>query len=287
MTAVVLTYNEEENIDFCMRSICGICKSIFILDSGSTDATLEICRNYTNQIYYHEFKNSADQWQWALDHLPIQDEWIMLLDADHVLSGPLQSEIVNQLAEGEQEISAYYCRHRYIYRGKKMHGFKSRGLLLFRRGCVRLDSGERHDYKFIIQGQVAELRGFRYEENRKENDQAYWLQKHRIFADRIARDELLRLYGMKQWQNQGWLFGHHDERIVWLKQRWLRMPLFVRPFLYFFYRYIFRGGFRDGWIGLQYHFLQAFWFRVQIDIKRMKLKHDLGIGRSNLKDLNS
>ena len=265
MTAVVLTYNEAENIEFCLRSIGDICVSVYILDSGSTDATLKICRNYTNQIYYHEFKDSASQWQWALDHLPIQDEWLMLLDADHVLSAPLRREIVARLAAGAGEVSAYYCRHQYIYRGKKMHGFKSKGLLLFRRGCVRLDPGERHDYKFTIQGRVAELCGIRYEENRKESDRSAWMRKHRIFADRIARDEMLRLFGMKKWQNQGRLQGHHDERIVWLKQKWLRMPLFIRPGLYFIYRHIFRGGFRDGWMGLQYHFLQAFWFRWEVD----------------------
>jgi hypothetical protein len=63
------------------------------------------------------------------------------------------------------------------------------------------------------------------------------------------------------------LFGTPDQRILWLKQRWYGMPLYIRPFLYFFYRYVVRCGFLDGKEGFIFHFLQGFWYRLLVDIK--------------------
>ena len=62
------------------------------------------------------------------------------------------------------------------------------------------------------------------------------------------------------------LFGTPDQRILWLKERWYGMPLYVRPFIYFFYRYILRLGFLDGKEGFVFHFLQAFWYRLLVDM---------------------
>src|SRR5205085_8734075 len=67
------------------------------------------------------------------------------------------------------------------------------------------------------------------------------------------------------------LFGNPDERTLWLKGRWYRLPLFVRPFLYFFYRYFLRLGFLDGKQGFLFHFLQGFWFRLLVDVKLEEL----------------
>jgi hypothetical protein len=62
------------------------------------------------------------------------------------------------------------------------------------------------------------------------------------------------------------LFGTPDQRTIWYKQRWYSMPLYVRPFLYFSYRYLVRGGFLDGKEGFIFHFLHAFWYRLLVDI---------------------
>ena len=66
ITAIVLTYNEEENIGQCLNSIRGWCEKIYIVDSGSTDATLEICSNYRVSIFKHPYQDHASQWNWIL-----------------------------------------------------------------------------------------------------------------------------------------------------------------------------------------------------------------------------
>jgi glycosyltransferase involved in cell wall biosynthesis len=71
ISAVILTYNEEKNIEICLKSICEWISEIFIVDSGSTDKTIEIAKKYTDKIYYHSFEIHAKQWNWAFKNLPL------------------------------------------------------------------------------------------------------------------------------------------------------------------------------------------------------------------------
>jgi hypothetical protein len=73
------------------------------------------------------------------------------------------------------------------------------------------------------------------------------------------------------WRITPRLFGTPDERVLWLKTRWYRLPLYVRPFLYFLYRYFFLFGILDGKNGFVFHFLQAFWFRLVVDVRLEEL----------------
>src|SRR4051812_42761140 len=83
VAALLLTYNEELNIHRCLSSIAGWCEAIHVVDSGSTDATRQICESYEARIYAHEYVDSASQWEWALRNVAISQPWIFLLDADH------------------------------------------------------------------------------------------------------------------------------------------------------------------------------------------------------------
>jgi hypothetical protein len=129
-----------------------------------------------------------------------------------------------------------------------------------------------------VTGQTASLNGTLIHSNAKEQDIDFWLSKHMKFASRAAREELLRRKGRLRWSMEAKLLGSPDERIVWFKTVWYRMPLFVRPFVYFGYRYVFRLGFLDGSNGLLFHFLHAFWYRMVIDLKLAELTHKVKTG---------
>ena len=100
---------------------------------------------------------------------------------------------------------------------------------------------------------------------------SFWIAKHNVYSDRIAEDE----YAKRQLAihpRSGKFPGNPDQRVASQKRIWARLPLFLRPFLYFIYRYIFRAGFLDGKWGFVFHFLQAYWFRLVVDIKIMELQ---------------
>jgi hypothetical protein len=119
----------------------------------------------------------------------------------------------------------------------------------------------------------------------KEDDLDFWIDKHQKFASRMAVEEVLRRAGRVEWSIQPRLRGSPDERKAWLKKRWYSLPLFVRPFLYFGYRYVWKLGFLDGRTGLLFHFLQAFWFRMLVDVKLSDLERRLALGDLRIEDL--
>jgi glycosyltransferase involved in cell wall biosynthesis len=141
ITAVILTYNEEKNIESCLNSIAGWCEEIFIVDSGSTDGTKELCGKYPVSIYEHQFVDHPDQWNWALNNLPITGEWILPLDADYVVSQELGKELQQAVSRQEPGVNGYYARHQYFFMGVPMRGFKSHTLCLVRRQQTRVDYG--------------------------------------------------------------------------------------------------------------------------------------------------
>lgn len=285
ISAILLVRDEEENVKSCLDSVKGLCAEILIVDSGSTDRTVEICRQYSEKIFTHPFVDSASQWSWALANLPITYEWVLPLDADHVVSPELRQGLVRSLRAPAGDINSYYSRHQYIFWGQPVRGFKQYGLRVFRKTAAFVDPGERTDYKICVQGRTGILRGTLYEFNRKELSMDWWIEKHQKFASRVATDEVLRRAGVLQWQVPARLFGNPDERIVWMKRLWCRMPLFVRPLLYFSYRYFLRGGFLDGRIGFIYHFMQALWYRMLVDVKVARIRSDLESGVLSIEDL--
>ena len=103
----------------------------------------------------------------------------------------------------------------------------------------------------------------------------------------MAAEEVLRRKHLLNWSTdlRPRLFGNSDERTIWLKNCWYHMPLYVRPILFFVYRYFLRLGFLDGWNGLVYHVFQAFWFRLLVDVNISEIRRDIEAGRMSTADL--
>ncbi len=285
VSVLVLTYNEEKNLDRCLRSVAGWCREIHVVDSGSTDGTLAIARRYTPLVHHHPYIDHRDQLTWALQHVPFSCDWLLLLDADNVVTAPLEEQITAVLRGPDQGAEGYFVAHRYCFLGRPIRGFKRWSLRLVRRSSAAIDPSELVDWRFTVCGRIGYLSGELLEANANEDDLDFWIDKHQRFAGRAAGEEVLRGCGYLQWSVKPALFGTPDQRIVWLKERWRSLPLFVRPFLYFCYRYFVRLGFLDGWTGLLYHFLQAFWYRLLVDVKIWRLRRRLASGELSLAEL--
>jgi glycosyltransferase involved in cell wall biosynthesis len=285
IAAVVLTLNEEKNVEACLASVAGWCREIFVVDSGSTDLTGEICRRYTDRIFSHPFEDHPSQWSWALSNLPLTCDWVLPLDADHVISEGLRQEMAAAVLKPAPGVNGYYARHRYFFWGVPMRGFKSHSVCLFRRSLTQLDFGELVDHRFVIQGQTGRLNGEINEINQNEWDIDVWIDKHQKYASRMATQEVLSQAGEIDHCLTPSLWGNRDARMVWIKNRWAQLPLFLRPCAYFLYRYFLRLGFLDGKVGLVYHFLHAFWFRFLVDLKIAALRRQLARGELSLEGL--
>lgn len=279
LTVLYTTRNEELNIERSLRSVHGFADQVFVLDSESSDGTVAIAQRYAevHNLPYDHSRIIPWIFQWGLDHLPIRNAWVLILEADQALSPALRQEIAATLAAEPPE-GGFYIRRRQIFRGKPIRfgGYGSKRLLkLFRRDLSELDPDEQ-DTRVYVRGAVGRLRAPLEEWNRKEDEILFYLQKHLRYAEAFAREELQRRREGLRFKTTPRLFGTPDQRVLWMKHWYYRTPLFVRPALYFFYRYVLLLGVLDGPNGFLFHFLQAFWFRLIVDVRLQELLRQQG-----------
>ncbi len=275
ISAVILTLNEEKNLPECLSSLRGWCQQVIVVDSGSTDRTLLIAKEHGALVLQHPFETHSTQWNWAFKNAPIQGEWILAIDADQRVSPELRDEIIPSVSSAPANIAGYYLPRKQIFRGRWIRhgGYWPKYLLkLFRKGTAQSDENDRLDSRFYVKGETQLLKNPLIEQNENEQAILFWLQKHLRYIELLAQEEHQRQHDKKEWPLQPSATGTPDQKALWRKTVWGRMPLYVRPFLYFSYRYFIRLGILDGPQGFLFHFLQAFWFRLMVDIRLAELE---------------
>jgi glycosyltransferase involved in cell wall biosynthesis len=276
VTVLVVTRNEELNLERTLAAVHGWVDQILVIDSESTDSTVQIASRYADEVRSLPYEHGRIiPWifQWGLDNLAIRNDWVLILEADQAVTPALRHELETLLAAPTIAHDGYYIRRRQIFRGKPIRfgGYGSKRLLkLFRRDRAELDPIEQ-DTRVYVRGSVGRLRASLEEWNRKEDAILFYLEKHLRYAEAFAQEELARRRSKIAWKTQPRLFGTPDQRILRMKGVYRKLPLFVRPALYFVYRYVILLGILDGANGFTFHFLQAFWFRFIVDLRLTEL----------------
>lgn len=270
IAAVVLTFNEERNLPACLASLAGWVSEIVVVDSNSTDATAAIAAAHGARVVTHPFETHARQWSWALANAPIAADWVLALDADQQVSAELKAALIELFRRGP-DADGYFINRRQVFRGRwiRYGGYYPKYLLkLFRRTAVAIDPDDLVDHHFRVSGTTGKLPGDLVEDNRNEAAIFDWIAKHNRYARLQAAEELARAGRpvAASWR------GNPDERTARQKAIWARLPAYVRPLGYFLYRYILRLGFLDGKQGFVFHFLQAWWYRLLVDINIDELR---------------
>jgi glycosyltransferase involved in cell wall biosynthesis len=271
VTLIITTRNEEANIEKCLLSAYELVDQIFVIDSESEDQTTTIAGRYADVINLPYDHGKIIPWiyQWGLDHLSINNDWVLILEADQTITPELRNELQSLFDGGEIEHRGFYIRRVQKFRGKQLRfgGYGSKYMLkLFFRGAGELDTQET-DTRIYVNGPIAKLKAPIIEENLKEDSIIFYLQKHLRYAEVFAREEAQRRENLASWKVKPEFFGSPDQRILWLKRLYFRLPLYLRPFIYFIYRYFILLGFLDGKQGTIFHFMQAFWFRLVLDVR--------------------
>jgi glycosyltransferase involved in cell wall biosynthesis len=272
---IILTYNEACHLPRLFKSIQGLAAPVFVLDSGSTDNTISLAKEHGAVLGHHEFKNHPQQWSFALSHFQISTPWTICLDADQFLSEELFQLLQNfRDANMSPDVHGIYFNRKNYFKGKwiRYGGYYPKYMLkMFRTGTAISSLEEKLDHRFIIRGRSAIWKkGYLIENNLKEESISFWIDKHNKYSTVVALDEHEKAeLKFKSIEHES---RSPDARIAARKALWLRMPLLIRPFLYFLYRYFLLVGFLDGKTGFIFHFLQAFWFRMIVDVKILELR---------------
>ncbi|HTZ10859.1 MAG TPA: glycosyltransferase family 2 protein [Candidatus Margulisiibacteriota bacterium] len=271
LSVIILTYNEEKNIEPCIGSVYGIADEIFVVDSFSTDKTVEIARNYSDKVFQHAFQNYAQQRNWAQKNLPLNNEWVLHLDADERLSPGLRDELLRIFSLPIEE-DGFITPRKTFFRGRWIRyggHYPVYHLRVFKKN--KGQSEERlYDQHFIVNGKVRRLKGDII--NIIEADLDSWKETHRRWAELEAREIISNAHS----KGAIVLSSNTMQKRRWLKEGvYYKLPLYARVCIYFFYRYIIRLGFLDGKEGWIFHFYQGFWYRWLVDSNIGKEKTSL------------
>lgn len=275
ITIVVLTYNEELNIVQSLSNVLGWAKDVIVLDSGSTDRTIEIANNLGAKVIFRKFDNFASQRSYAINEWGSLNEWMFFLDADEYLMEDLKLEILGLFHEGKiNNYDGYLIKRRFYFMGKwiKYGGYYPTWILRLFKPNKAICEREINEH-IHISGRIGKLAGDFVDRNNKSFSD--WIIKHNVYSD----FEAVQLVNASPIESN--FFGTQAERKSWIRINiWNKLlPPLVRPFMYFFYRYFLRFGFMDGKAGFIFHFMQGLVFLLMIDIKYLefKLKNKLKI----------
>ncbi len=272
VSAIILTKNEKLHIARCIKSLSCAGIDVFIVDSGSTDGTVELAESLGAKVFSNPWKNYADQFQWGLDNCPIDTEWVMRMDADEYLEADLIEEINSGLNSIENDIMGLYIRRKYFFLGTWIrHGavYPLNLLRIWRTGKGRIEARWMDEHIVLDgAGKTQFLQGHLVDDNL--NNTRWYIDKHNKYADREMIDILGQKYDLFDHDNS--ISDDSTNKQARLKRFvkesiYNKVPLFVRPTLYFIYRYILRLGVLDGTKGFAFHFMQGYWYRSLVDLR--------------------
>lgn len=262
---VVLTFNSEGIIRDTLVAARRVSSNIICVDSGSTDATVQVCAGLGATILHRPFKNYSDQRNWAIDQVPNHYAWQLHLDADEVLDAEAIEAI--RSATASTSCQAFLIRRKTYFMGRPLHhgGTISWHLRLFRSGAARCEN-RLYDQHFVSSAPASKIRrGWMHDRNA--GSIAEWTARHNRWSDLEAAEASTSADRDRSGQLEAKLLGDSRQRTRFLKGGYYEAPLLWRASAYFFYRYFLRLGFLDGKVGFIYCALQAFWFRVLVDAK--------------------
>lgn len=272
VTVIILTRDEAHHIERALRSVASFADRRVVVDSGSVDDTVALARAAGAEVLTHPFLTQAQQFNWALDQLPADTDWVLRLDADEIVTDALAGEIREKLAKLPADIDGVLVSRRMTFMGRPIRWggvFPVRVLRLFRHGRGRCEN-RWMDEHLVVGGPIADFYGEILDDNR--GSLTRWVDKHNAYAAREAVDLLNLEFGFMPHETVADLAGQARVK-RWLKERvYARLPGGFRAFAYFFYRYVVRLGFLDGREGAAFHLLQGFWYRYLVDLKLLELK---------------
>ena len=222
ISVLIPTYNEAANIADCLESVRWA-DQVMVVDSFSSDDTVNIARRWTDCVLQHPYEGPAAQKNWALPQAA--HPWVLIVDADERIPEPLAQEIRQVLAQ-DGPCDGYWIRRRNLFLGREIRasGWQhDRVLRLFRRDRGRYQPQQVHE-SLLVEGQVGTLRH---------------PMLHHSYRD-------LHAQFAKTWRYSGW--GAQEARKQGRRPRWWRLAL--EPGLVFWQGLLLRGGWRDGMHGL-------------------------------------
>ncbi len=247
---LIITKNEEANIGFCLQALQGWTNRVYVVDSGSTDRTKEIAESYGAEVVHHDWPGFARQKNWALQTLEFTSEWTLIVDADEIITPELREVLVGIASKpADQEMRDGFFINRLTYfLGKPIRHcgyFPNYHLRFFKTGRGLYEEREVHEH-IILDGPVGRITTPMLHDDRRGLE--HYVAKHNRYST-LESQALIR--EIKSGRSESESLDPGARRRRWAKRTILpRVPL--PGLIRFFYMFIIRGGFLDGWTGFYF-----------------------------------
>ena len=269
ITVIILTYNEQRNLPDCINSIKSFVNEIIVVDSFSSDDTIEIAKSFSCKTYQNKFINQAKQFIWATNNLELTNEWILRIDADERWTKEGFEELKKII--GEDSADGVYVKMKIFFMGRWIkHGgfYPNYFLRVYKKSKGKMEDRWMDEHISVVGKTIISNIDVIESNYDRQKNISLWTDKHNSYSTREAVEFLILKYKLKEMDSVANIFGNKTEKKRWLKENlYFRIPLFLRPFLYYIHRYIFKFGFLDGKEGFIFHYLHAFWYRFLVDVK--------------------
>ncbi|HSF32808.1 MAG TPA: glycosyltransferase family 2 protein [Candidatus Tectomicrobia bacterium] len=284
LSVLIPTRNEEQNIRKCLESVAWA-DEIYVVDSCSADHTTAIARSLGAEVVNFTWDGRGPRkLNWCLNNIGFRNEWLLVVDADEEPSAALREEIAARVLPGKEPYAAYLIPYYYYFLGQLLkHGDPLRKLVLMKHSLARYEDREipgmtTYDLEMhchpIVAGKVGRLTSRMI--HRDFDDLHHHFSRHNVYSDWEALLRTRYRHRNLDGEIHPHLFGSAMERRRFLKRLFLTLP--GKPWLYFFYSYLLRGGFLDGRPGFIYSGLKAFYW-YQISIKEYEIRQREKSGR--------
>ena len=280
LTAVIIAFNEELHIGRCIERLRGLAVRVVVIDSFSTDATVQIARELGAEVIQHAFLNHAAQFNWGVEAADISTDWILRIDADEYLDGEGARSLRAALTSATSRVSAFAMRRGVVFQEKRIRfGGISQVFLtrVWRTGRAKVEARWMDEQVLVSSGDTVRLdRGAIIDENL--NDIGWWTAKHNGYTTRQMIQSMLSELDRADLIDFKQLNQDVRRKRILRERLYTPAPLFLRAFAYFFYRYFFGLGFLDGRAGLLFHFFQGLWNFFLVDVKIYEARQIVAAG---------
>jgi glycosyltransferase involved in cell wall biosynthesis len=267
LAAIILTKNEERDLPACLSGLRALATDVFVIDSGSSDKTVEIAQSFGANVLHHPFSNYSKQFNWALKNIRTSADWILRIDADERISPELANELRAFLPHAPTSVTAIEVALRIQFLGRTLRWGATYPVWLLRvgrRGMVYCEETWMDEHMVVTSGEVIRVKGDLLHVIPKSLSE--WSRKHVWYAERELVDIQTGLGNSQALSGQAALKRFIKDRV------YLKLPLFLRAIVYWAYRYFFCLGFLDGREGFVYHFFQGLWYRMLVDANLLEAR---------------
>lgn len=269
VSVLIITLDEEANLQRCLNSLVWT-DDIVVLDSFSKDATEDIAKKNGVRFLQRQFDSYAGQRNYGLKQVQYKHDWLLMLDADEIVTDPLAREIETAINTGPSDIGIYRMRRKDHFMGrwiKRSSGYPTWFGRLMRIDYAWIERDVNEEYH--TGGEIGFLQEhlLHHPFNKGFSE---WFQKHNRYSDMEAKHRFNQQKNNIQWHR---LFQKDPQaRRVELKAIFYLLP--ARPLVAFVYLYLLKGGILEGRAGLTFCVLRSIYeYMIDVKTRELKLKH--------------